>query len=163
MDFVILLELLGDESQGLRDLARGLELPPSSVHNALRRLERCSLYDAKRKTVRKRALLEFVQHAAKYIFPPELGSETEGVPTSHSAPPLSELVSSSSSDNIVWPMEGSGTVGRSLKPIDARVPSLARNRPKLHSKLALVDAFRIGRARERNLAKEQFQAMLGLS
>lgn len=163
MDFVALLELLGDENQGVRELARSLALPPSSIHNALRRLDKCGLYNARRKSVRRRAVLEFIEHAAKYIFPIEIGSEAEGIPTSHSAPPLQELIASSSQDRFVWPIKGGGSIGRAVQPIDSRVPSLAQKRPQLHAKLALVDAFRVGRARERNLAKNQLQEMLGLS
>ena len=49
-----------------------------------------------------------------------------------------------------------------LEPLYASVPGAARRNPALYDLLALVDALRIGRARERNLAEKEISALLNL-
>jgi hypothetical protein len=44
--------------------------------------------------------------------------------------------------------------GYSLSPIYASVPKIARRDAKMHEWLALIDALRIGQARERRLAQD---------
>jgi len=84
---------------------------------------------------------------------------TRGMPTAHAAPPLSEEIMG---DDLppVWP-DPEGTVrGETLEPLYRTVPMAARNDPQLYELLALVDAIRIGRARERNLAEKHLKERL---
>jgi len=52
----------------------------------------------------------------------------------------------------VWPDPDGEMRGVALKPLFHSVPKAAREDPKLYEWLALVDALRTGRARERELA-----------
>jgi hypothetical protein len=75
------------------------------------------------------------------------------MPTAHAAPPLSAQISSEDLPPV-WP-DPKGTVrGLALKPLYRTVPKAAKSDPKLYELLALVDALRMGRARERKLAEE---------
>ncbi len=47
-----------------------------------------------------------------------------------------------------------------LKPIYETVPAAAQRDPSLHEMLALVDALRIGRARERAMAEKELARRL---
>ncbi len=60
----------------------------------------------------------------------------------------------------VWP-DPQGTVqGAAVEPLYRSVPGAARRDPGLYDLLALVDALRIGRARERNLAEKEISQRL---
>lgn len=65
-------------------------------------------------------------------------------------------------DLVVWPSESRvGRVrGRVLAPLYRSVPLAASEDSTLHEYLALVDAIRVGRARERALAKEELNRRL---
>jgi hypothetical protein len=49
-----------------------------------------------------------------------------------------------------------------VQPLDRSVPQAARRDPALYDLLALVDALRIGRARERGLAEKEINRRLDL-
>jgi hypothetical protein len=54
--------------------------------------------------------------------------------------------------SFVWPWAKGNVRGHSIIPLYSSVPEAARQDDKLYELLALVDALRIGRAREKNLA-----------
>jgi hypothetical protein len=53
----------------------------------------------------------------------------------------------------VWPWHEGNTRGVGLEPLYKSVPQAALRDPKLYQFLALVDAIRDGRARERKIAE----------
>jgi hypothetical protein len=69
-------------------------------------------------------------------------------------------VSSDSEPPPVWPDANGDVRGESFAPLYKSVPVAARKDPKLYELLALVDAIRGGRARERELAKKLIQREL---
>jgi hypothetical protein len=54
---------------------------------------------------------------------------------------------------LVWPWHDGNTRSARLEPLYKRVPYAALRDPALYQLLALVDAIRDGRARERNMAE----------
>jgi hypothetical protein len=98
------------------------------------------------------ALEEFLLHGMKYAFPAEHGEVTRGVPTSYAAEPLRSEISPSNDLPPVWPWPNGDTRGVGLEPLYKSAPMAALRDPVLYEFLALVDALRDGRARERNLA-----------
>jgi hypothetical protein len=50
--------------------------------------------------------------------------------------------------------------GYAITPIYSSVPKAALNDQRLHELLALVDALRVGRARERQIAGEELKRLL---
>ena len=75
-----------------------------------------------------------------------------GMPTAHAAPPLNRHIRESSEPPPVWPTAEGLQRGTEFSPLAKNVPSAARRDKKLYELLALVDAIRDGRAREREIA-----------
>jgi hypothetical protein len=106
------------------------------------------------------ALEEFLIHGVKYTFPAERGGLTRGMPTSYAAQPLCRLIKAGSELVPVW-ADPNGTMrGISLVPLYKTVPEAAKGDSQLYERLALIDAIRDGRARERNLAEKELKNSL---
>ena len=60
-----------------------------------------------------------------------------------------------SDENYVWPSAKGTMRGQSILPLYPSVPDAVNNDNQLHELLSLVDALRIGKARERKLAIEE--------
>jgi hypothetical protein len=165
-DVVVLLKLvaLGDRGWTFQDLAVELSISQSEVHAAVRRAVAARLMtEAASATGRpvRAALLEFLVHGVKYAFPPERGELTRGVPTGYAAPPLDKSIAGSSDPPPVWPYAEGKVRGYALVPLYRTVPEAALRDAALYELLALVDAIRDGRARERSLARQALEKRLG--
>lgn len=165
-DVVVLLKLvaLGESGWTYQRLANELSLSPSEAHAGVRRAVAARLMtDGKSTTGRPipEALKEFVLHGVKYAFPPERGQLTRGLPTGYAAPPLNKVIAQGSEPPPVWPHAQGQVRGYALKPLYKSVPAAAERDPALYELLALVDAIRDGRARERALATREIEARLG--
>ena len=160
-DVLVLLKMAGrDESWRLVDLASELGLSLSEVSMALERARRSGLLDASKKRVLRSALQEFILHGLKYVYPAEPGPLCRGVPTAHSAPPIARRVVSEDNDQYVWPDPDGEMRGQAIEPLYGSVPRAVRKDPRLHEMLALIDALRVGRARERAIAIEEIKKRL---
>ncbi len=157
-DVVVLLKLL-DAPQGATyaHLASQLAMSPSEVHAAVKRASMAGLIDDPSRQVKQAPLLEFLIHGLKYAFPVSPGPITRGLPTAHAAPPLSELLSGENDLPPVWPYANGTVRGYEFKPLYKTVPSAALADRQLYEYLALADAIRGGRARERKLAEEELR------
>jgi hypothetical protein len=105
-------------------------------------------------------LKEFLVHGAKYAFPVHRGGLVRGVPTAHAAPPLDQHFLESSDPPPVWPAAEGAMRGTEFSPLYKNVPQAALRDPKLYELLALVDAIRDGRAREREIAVRELTARI---
>lgn len=147
-------------------LAEELGLSDSEANEAARRAAASGLLTdvrgrgSKPKPVRA-SLLEFLEHGVRYAFYVHPGATTRGVPTAHSAPPLSATIAVAPGTELVWPDAEGEFRGQAVDPLYPSVPEAARRDAALHELLALVDALRIGRARERALALRELNARLG--
>jgi hypothetical protein len=164
-DIVILLKLvaLGNEKWSYNSLSYELAMSPSEVHAGIKRCIAANLFDQQRNVPIKSALHEFLVHGIKYAFPPDRGPMTRGVPTGYAAPPLNEKIVQSSEDPPVWPSPEGSVRGYEFSPLYKSVPKAVANDQKLYELLAVVDAIRGGRARERNLAISELTERLGLA
>jgi len=104
-------------------------------------------------------LAEFALHGAKYAFPAEKLPLVVGVPTSHSAPAFAGVFAPGSTD-FVWPHPNGSVRGVGVEPLHPSVPFAAMQDAKLYEMLALFDALRVGKARERGMALERLQALI---
>jgi hypothetical protein len=158
-DIPVVLKLLTyrEKRPPLSQIAVELELSPSQIHHSLRRLEAARLVHsaALNHAPNLRALGEFLVHGVKYAFPPERGEMTRGVPTAHAAKPLRDRVVQSDEPPPVWPWSEGPERGMSFQPFYATMPGAALRDPQLYEMLALVDAIRDGRARERGMAEQE--------
>lgn len=109
-----------------------------------------------------RQLAEFALHGAKYAFAADKTPLTIGVPTSHSAPAFAGVFAPGSED-YVWPHPNGIVRGIGIEPLHPSVPFAAMRDPSLYEMLALFDALRVGRARERGMAVERLQALINPS
>lgn len=164
-DAVVLLKLvaLADQPWNFQRLAVELSISQSEVHAAVRRAVGARLMsDAASSTGRplRPQLLEFLVHGVKYAFPPERGEITRGVPTGYAAPPLDKQIAGSSDPPPVWPYAEGSVRGYAFAPLYRTVPEAALRDPALYELLALVDAIRDGRARERSLAEKALEKRL---
>jgi len=151
-DIVVMLKLaVNDAPMSYADLANALGLSPSQVHAAVARAMRAGLVSRERR-INRAALLEFLIHGVRYVFPPVRGPITRGMPTAHAASPLSNNFARSSDPPPVWPDPAGNVRGEMLRPVHKSALVAAKGDADLYELLALVDALRAGRARERQLA-----------
>ena len=160
-DIVILLKIAtyGQRPWQNKDLAESLGISASEVGESLHRSRQAGLLAADKKHLMTNALLEFLEHGFKYVFPQQPGAIVRGVPTAHSAPPLKSHIDSD--ENLVWP-EATGSIrGQAIEPLHPGVPKACLADPVLHELLALSDALRVGRVREQQLAIEALRKRIG--
>ena len=161
-DILILLKLLSYQRRRPPMAQMGLDLSISSseVHAALKRLvlSRLVSNDADGNRPLLEPVEEFLVHAVKYAFPARRGGVTRGVPTSYAAPPLNKEIQPGSDLPPVWPFPEGQHRGVTFEPLYKTAPAAALRDPVLYEMLALIDALREGRARERKLAEKELIA-----
>lgn len=159
-DVVVLLKIASkqDTPWQMKDLATELGISASEVSESLNRSAFAGLIGKDKKRLMKLSILDFLEHGLRYVYPQVPGAKVRGVPTAHAAPPLvNEIVSS---EPYVWPY-GEGTVrGESIEPLHPKVPEACLKDPDFYEYMALCDALRVGRAREKNLAMEELKKRL---
>jgi DNA-binding Lrp family transcriptional regulator len=154
-DVLVLLRLAGETRPwSFQQLSQELGMSVSEVHAALKRAEESKLYNAKKRQVQRESLLEFAVHGIPYVYPAKRLARAYGVPTAYSAEPLRKMVVTDHDDLLVWPHPDGEQFGDAVEPLYPSAPEAARRNGSLHRRLALVDALRIGRVRERKMAKE---------
>ncbi len=153
-DIVVLIKLLIEESGSWNQisLAKSLFISQSEISESLKRSAYARLLQNKGKEVARQSFMGLLQFGVPYIFPQQPGAQVRGIPTAHSAEPLASLISSS--ENYVWPHAKGHMRGQSILPFYPSVIHAVEVDQQLYEYLALVDAIRVGRARERNLALE---------
>jgi hypothetical protein len=163
-DILVLLKLVAKERAvwSYNRLAVSLYMSASEIHAALKRAlaARLATPGDGRAHPNARNLKEFLIHGLQYVFTPERGELTRGMPTGFSAQPISRLVGSSSEPPLVWPDPLGEVRGQAFSPLYKSVPKAAREDRKLYELLALVDALRGGNARERHIAASELQKHL---
>lgn len=137
------------------ELAADLGMSASEVHAAVRRLGEARLLDPETQEVRREALCNFLIHGVPHAFPARTREVTRGLPTAWAAPVLSGKISAEGQIPPVWPDPDGQVQGAAVKPLYSSVPHAARRDPALYDLLALVDALRLGRARERAMAEKK--------
>lgn len=152
LDVAVLLKIASysDEHWKQRQLAVDLHISQSEISKSIARSKYAGLIDISGKLVRKLALIDFLEKGLAYVFPQQPGALVRGVPTSHSASPLAELIQSE--EHYVWPYAKGNLRGQSVTPLYPQAPEAVAQDSDLHALLALVDALRIGQKRERALA-----------
>jgi DNA-binding Lrp family transcriptional regulator len=138
-------------------LAAELTMSPSEVHACVHRAQRSGLLHGPQLKNRPNfsALEEFLLHGLKYAFPPERGELTRGVPTSYAAEPLRSMIGQGNEPSPVWPYEEGKQRGIGFEPLYRTAPIAALRDPSFYEYLALADALRDGRVRERKAAETE--------
>lgn len=146
----------------MAQLAANLGLSSSQIHASLKRLEKSRLIAAPADggSPLVHAVEEFLLYGLKYAFPAQRGEITRGIPTAHAAPPLNQHFAAAGDLPPVWPDAEGEVRGTGLDPLHKMVPVAIRKDPPLYEFLALIDAIRDGRARERQLAERELTTRL---
>ena len=160
-DVVVALKLASSAARSsYANLAADLGMSASEVHAAVRRLGDAQLLDPETKEVRREALRNFLVHGVPHAFPARPRELTRGVPTAWAAPALSGKINAGEQLPPVWPDPNGKVQGAAVLPLYGSVPRAALRDPSLYELLALVDALRFGRARERALAEREIDERL---
>jgi len=151
-DIVVLLKIIsyGSEPWLQKPMATELVISQSELSKSIVRSKNARLLDDSGRKVRRLALMDFLESGIAYVFPQQPGSIVRGIATSHSAPPLNKQIKSD--DHYVWPSAKGKLKGQAITPLYKTQPEAALNDEKLYEMLTLVDAIRVGSARERKLA-----------
>lgn len=104
------------------------------------------------------ALLEFLEHGLKYVYPQQPGPLVRGMATAHSAEPLVNDIQAN--EQVVWPYAEGNIRGQAIEPLHPNVPAACMEDKNLYELLALIDALRIGRKREKQIAMEELKKRL---
>lgn len=167
-DLLVLLKRVANPDQlwTYAALGKTLGLSASQVHRSVQRATDAGLAVSKGRgdwDVVPEALVEFAVHGVRYAFPAKIGAIRRGVPTSFGASPLAAQISAAPGEAPVWPHAEGQARGPALSPLYRHVPDAALVDPALYELLALLDALRAGRSRERTLAQKLLSERLGLS
>ncbi|OWP61505.1 hypothetical protein CDA63_19130 [Hymenobacter amundsenii] len=156
-DIVVLLKLVASGSQRVwlgKELASELSLSASEVSEALARCRYSRLLapDSGIHQLRARAVLEFLLHGLPYVFAVHPGAHVRGTLTASSAAPLDKTFGVEPA--YVWPNAAGEAWGAAIEPLYPGVVEAVQKDARLYELLALVDALRLGRPRERRVAAQ---------
>jgi len=159
-DIAILLKIASKKDMPwlMKDLAVELGISASEVSESLNRSAIAGLISKDKKRIMKLAILDFLQHGLRYVFPQIPGAKVRGVPTAHAAPPLASEITSA--EPYVWPYSEGTVRGESIEPLHPKVPEACLKDSLFYEYMALCDALRAGRAREKTLAIEELKKRL---
>lgn len=164
-DLLVLLKVAANPSQRWTYAALGeaLVMSASETHASVKRAVASGLAVAPARgewsPVRPN-LQEFVLHGVRYVWPATLGPVKRGVPTSIGMEPLASQMAVAPGDAPVWAHPTGNAKGPTLSPLYRTAPQAALADPALHRLLALLDALRVGRSRERALAASLMESEL---
>ena len=161
-DIVILLKMitLGDKKWSIEEVSDNLDISIGEISKAMDRNVIAGLVSSDKARVNKLALRDFLISGIKYVFPPQPGSSTRGIPTAHSAPPVNQYIVEGN-ENYVWKYYKGTKRGSSIVPLYPAIPKIIEKQPELYEFLTIVDAIRIGRAREVEIAIKELDKRLG--
>lgn len=161
---MVALKLLGygRHRPSFAQIGRDLSMSSSEIHAAVKRGQAAHLLHGSELHSQPNvsALEEFLIHGIKYVFPVERGGASRGIPTGYAAEPLNRLIVRGDEPIPVWPYRKGEDRGIAFAPLYRTVPIAALRDPLLYKQLALVDAIRDGRARERQLAEQELIKIL---
>jgi hypothetical protein len=159
-DVVVLLKIAakGKKQWLMKDLSQELGISASEISESINRSVIAHLIAPDKKRLMKLALLDFLEHGLSYVYPQSPGALIRGIRTAHSATPLNELISSQ--EHYVWPYAEGDTRGQAIEPLHPKVPEASLKDPDFYALMALCDALRVGRAREKNAAIKELKKRL---
>lgn len=156
LDIYALAKLILEEcARPYAVVAGELGMSASEFHAAVHRLGQAGLVDPKTRRIRQGAVQELLVHGLRYVFPVVMGGLTRGIPTSYAAPPLSELISFGKENIPVWPDATGEKLGYGVEPLHPSAPKAVQRDSRFYEVLALIDALREGRPRERQIAEDE--------
>jgi len=164
-DILFLLKLLAINKQSwtYNSLALEIAMSPSEVHASAKRSLKAQLaiedeIDGIKPNTRN--LSEFLIHGIQYTFVPEKGGLVRGMPTSYASKILAKNFIENNELPPVWPDPKGSVKGLSFSPLYKSASFAAKKDSGLYDLLALVDAIRGGRARDKAIAVDLLKVKL---
>jgi hypothetical protein len=160
LDVYVLLKLaVVREFSSYDHLGQRLIMSSSEVHASVKRSIKAGLINPQSRLPLRKPFEEYLFHGVPYAFPAESGAIVRGVPTAYAAPPLSDMISYAGLSPVwVW---GEGIVeGMQVDPLHKSARYMVQREPAFYQLLALVDAIRMGRRREYDLAVAELRRRL---
>lgn len=159
-DVVVLLKIAAKRNQPwmMKDLSIELGISASEISESLNRSVIAGLISQDKKNLMKLALLDFLEYGLRYVYPQRPGPLVNGIKTAHSALPLCEKISSE--EHYVWDYPDGKVRGQSIEPLHPNIPSACLKDPTFYELMALCDALRVGRVREKNMAIDELKARI---
>ena len=156
-DVVVLLKVIALNNDNWQQipLAYSLKMSQSEVSQSVARSKFAGLLYTSGKKVMRQALYDFLQYGLAVVFPVKPGAVVRGIPTAHSTAPLNKEISSG--EDYVWPFAKGNVRGHGITPLYATVPQAALDDEQLYALLALADALRVGKIREKNIAVQELK------
>ncbi len=102
--------------------------------------------------VNRKALFDLIRYAIPYIYPIKQMGLNFGLATGFSAPALIKELTSAGILPYIWPSEYGTTYGQAIEPIYKTVPFASKYDAFIYNCFALIDAYRLGKAREKEIA-----------
>lgn len=160
VDLLVALKLAasGDMDMSLRDIEEQLGVPRSTASLSLKRLGSHRIVrdiGGKRK-IQRIALRDLIEGGIRWIAPGEVGDFELGLLTSHAAEPLASHLMGDP-EPLVMPLPHGPARGRAVTPIHPLAPQAAAKDEQLYRLLVIADAFRVGRARDREVARRELR------
>ena len=160
-DIVVLCKLLIEHEKELpyARMAEELGMSASETHAAIRRLQEGRLVTPGGRNVQRQALRDFLKYGIGHVFPARGLEPSRGLPTAWAAP-VFDGAFNTNEPPPVW-AHPEGTIrGPSVAPLYKSGPDAALKDQRLYDYLALIDAVRLGRARERKFALKKLDALI---
>jgi predicted transcriptional regulator len=159
-DLAVLLKIAskGQQNWLMKDLANELEISGSEISESLNRSAYAGLISGDKKKLKILSLLDFLKCGVQYVYPQQPGAIVRGIETAHSAPPLRDKIVSS--EPYVWPFAKGRVRGQSIEPLHPKIPNACLKDSRFYELMALTDAIRVGKARERKMAIEMIKERL---
>ena len=159
-DVVILLKIAakGEAPWLMKDLSDELGISASEISESLNRSAIAGLLTQDKKRLMRAALLDFLTHGLRYVYPQQPGALVRGLATAHAAAPLNQEISSQ--QIYVWPYSQGLVRGEAIEPLHPKVPEACLKDAIFYEYMALCEVLRVGRVREKNLAVEALKKRL---
>lgn len=150
----------------VRGLAESTGISKSEVAAILKRCTEVGLAKPdrykQRPTVNRTGLWEFLVHGLRFVFPVRPGELTRGITTGVGAPVFANKLMPGGDLLPVWPDPSGKTMGLAVTPLFKTVAHSVKRDPRIYALLALVDALRMGKPRERTFAADELAKWMGL-
>jgi len=159
-DIVVLIKIAAKKKQQwfMKDLSIELGISTSEISESLNRSVIAGLISFDKKKLLRLNILDFLIYGLRFVYPEQPGALVRGIVTAHSAEPLNKVIISQ--EPYVWPYGDGDIRGQAITPLHANVPSAALKDKQFYILMALVDALRVGRAREKELAINELKQQL---
>ena len=142
-----------------KQLANDLGLSAAEISFSLQRLVHHQLL-REDKRVKQTALIEFLIHGIKYVFPVEFGAKVRGIATATSYGAITKALRTNELGLLVWPDPEGKIRGASVTPLYETVPYAAKLDAPLYELLSLIDVIRLGGSRETNIAAKAIEKII---